>query len=153
MSHVPHMKEKTLRYKGHAEKIKLLKEMGLFSENSRSLNNITYRPIDLTADLLKENWLLLDEEEEFTVMRIICQNQDKKIQIDLYDEYNTNTHISSMARTTGYTCTAGANLILQNIFQDTGVFPPELIGKKLTCYDFIIQYLEERNVILKTENI
>ena len=149
MSHVPHMKEKTLRYKGHAAKIKLLKDMGLFSEDERSLNNINYRPIDFTADLLKENWLLLEKEEEFTVMRIICQNQDKKIQIDLYDEYNTNTHITSMARTTGYTCTAGANLILQNILQDIGVFPPEMIGKKLICYDFIINYLKERNVNLK----
>ena len=149
MSHVPFMKEKTLRYKGHAEKIKLLKDMGLFNENKRSVNNVIYRPIDITADLLKENCLLSEEEEEFTVMRIICKNQNKKIQIDLYDEYDKKTKITSMARTTGYTCAAGANLILKNMFQSVGIFPPELIGRESLCYDFIINYLDQRNVNLK----
>ena len=56
-----------------------------------------------------------------------------------------------MARTTGYTCTAGANLVLKNIFNNIGVFPPEIIGKNLSCYEFIIKYLQERNVNLKTK--
>ena len=152
MAHVPHMKEKTLRYKGHANTIQLLKDIGLFSLNERSINNIKYRPIDFTSDILKENWFLSENEEEFTVMRIICQNQDKKIQIDLYDEFDKKTNITSMARTTGYTCTAGANLILKNIFNNHGVFPPELIGKIRTCYDFILSYINERNINLKIKN-
>tara|TARA_B100001250_G_scaffold410521_1_gene437130 strand:- start:6948 stop:8063 length:1116 start_codon:yes stop_codon:yes gene_type:complete len=149
MSHVPYMKEKTLRYKGHAQKINLLKDIGLFSDNERSINNIKYRPIDITSDILKENWCLSKDEEEFTVMRVICQNQIKKIQIDLYDKYDKQTNITSMARTTGYTCTAGANLILKNIFHDVGVFPPELIGKKLICHNFILDYIKQRNINLK----
>tara|TARA_Y100001968_G_C19381887_1_gene730760 strand:- start:439 stop:1554 length:1116 start_codon:yes stop_codon:yes gene_type:complete len=149
MSHVPYMKEKTLRYKGHSKKIKLLKDIGLFSYNERSINNIKYRPIDFTSDILKENWRLSEYEEEFTVMRIICQNQNKKIQIDLYDEYNQQTKITSMARTTGYTCTAGANLVLKNMFNDVGVFPPELIGRKRICHDFILNYIKERDINLK----
>ena len=89
----------------------------------------------------------------FTVMKIIIENDDKKIQIDLYDEYDKKTKITSMARTTGYTCTAGVNLILENLFSKKGVFPPELIGKEKACYNFVIKYLQERNIYLKTQDL
>ena len=47
MSHVPNMKEKTLRYPGHAKKIQLLKDIGLFSEKTKSLNDYNFKPIDI----------------------------------------------------------------------------------------------------------
>ena len=150
MSHIPSMKEKTLRYPGHAKKIQLLKEIGFFSEKTKKINNNSYKPIQVTADILKENWLLKDNEEEFTVMRIIVKNNNTTIKIDLYDEYDQNTQITSMARTTGYTCTSGANLILKNLFNQHGIFPPELIGKEQKCYEYIIKYLKERGINLKT---
>ena len=152
MCHVPNMKEKTLRYPGHAKKIQILKDMGLFNDKERTLKNINYKPIDIAADLLKEDWFLNKEEEEFTVMRIILENKQKKIEINLYDEYDKKTHITSMARTTGYTCTAGANIILKGIFNKSGIFPPELIGKETQCYNFILAYLKERSINLKTKN-
>jgi len=52
-----------------------------------------------------------------------------------------------MSRTTGFTCTASANLIAKNLFKEKGVFPPELVGKYKECFDFVRNYLEERNVI------
>ena len=54
-----------------------------------------------------------------------------------------------MARTTGFTCTSGANLILKNLFNQKGVFPPEIIGQHKDCYEYIIKYLNLRNVNLK----
>ena len=153
MSHVPNMKEKTLRYPGHVEKIQLLKEIGFFHEEIRNLKNHNYKPIDITADILKEKWFLKEGEEEFTVMKIIMENKNKKIQIDLYDEYDKKTNTTSMARTTGYTCTAGVNLILEKLFSRKGIFPPELIGKEKVCYNFIINYLKERNINLKTRDL
>ena len=51
-----------------------------------------------------------------------------------------------MARTTGYTCTAVVNLLTQSLFNEKGVFPPELVGKHKNCFDFIIEYLKERKV-------
>ena len=90
-----------------------------------------------------------ENEEEFTVMKIIINIKSEKIEIDLYDEYDKKTNITSMARTTGYTCTAGVNLILNDLFLDKGVFPPEMIGRKIKCYDFIINYLKERNISLQ----
>ena len=150
MSHVPYMKEKTLRYPGHAKKIQFLKDGGFFSYNEKIINGVNYHPIEITADILKENWFLKENEEEFTVMRIILENKNQNITIDLYDEYDKHTNITSMARTTGYTCTAGANLLTNNLFKNKGVFPPELIGKDIKCYEFIIKYLNQRNIHLNT---
>ena len=140
MSHVPNMKEKTLRYPGHAKKILELKNQGLFNDEI----------IESTAEKLKKSWLLKENDEEFTVMRIIVKNSTKKIQIDLYDEYHQNTKITSMARTTGYTCTAAVNMLIEKQFHNTGVFPPELIGKETDCYHYIINYLKEREIHLTT---
>ncbi len=151
MSHVPNMIEKTLRYPGHVQKIQLLKDIGFFDQKIRTVNNQNYTPLEITADILKEKWFLKDKEEEFTVMRIIMNDKNKKVQIDLYDEYDHSTDTTSMARTTGYTCTAGVNLVINNLFTDYGIFPPEIIGQKHECYNFIIQYLEERNIILETK--
>ena len=73
----------------------------------------------------------------------------KTIIYDLYDEYDKQSKISSMARTTGYTCTAALNLLINNLFNEKGVSPPELIGKHEQCFTFILNYLKERNVIYK----
>jgi saccharopine dehydrogenase-like NADP-dependent oxidoreductase len=67
----------------------------------------------------------------------------------LYDEYDTATQTASMSRTTAYTCTAAVNLLAQKLFEEKGVFPPELVGKHKICFDFILQYLADRNVIYK----
>jgi saccharopine dehydrogenase-like NADP-dependent oxidoreductase len=69
-----------------------------------------------------------------------------KVVYNLYDEYCHKTNTSSMARTTGYTATAAVHLILNNLFNEKGVFPPELVGKHENCFNFIFDYLKERNV-------
>ena len=78
-------------------------------------------------------------------------NKKKTVEYNLLDHYDPETKNSSMARTTGYTCTAAVNLIAENLFNEKGVFPPELVGKHKTCFDFVLKYLVERRVILKSK--
>jgi lysine 6-dehydrogenase len=84
-------------------------------------------------------------------MRIIIKgtagNKKKEIIYNLFDRYNEKTKTSSMARTTGYTCTAAVNLILEGKFNRKGICPPEYFGEDKSCFDFIISYLKEREVI------
>jgi saccharopine dehydrogenase-like NADP-dependent oxidoreductase len=100
---------------------------------------------------LFNEWKLGLEEEELTVMRVTLMGskdgEPEIIEWNLLDYYDNETKISSMARTTGYTCTAAVNLISQNFFTEKGVFPPELIGKYKNCFDFVLGYLKERKVI------
>ena len=51
-----------------------------------------------------------------------------------------------MARTTGYACAATARLITDGLFKEKGVFPPELVGDKKGCFDFVMNYLKQRGV-------
>ncbi|WP_372745906.1 saccharopine dehydrogenase family protein [Lutibacter sp.] len=151
MPHILNMKEKTLRYPGHVEYIKVLKASGFFNSEPIKVNGKKVIPLDISSAILFNEWKLEDNEEEITVMRISLNGFDetgkfKKIVYNLYDEYCTKTHTSSMARTTGYTATAAVHLILNNLFNEKGVFPPELVGKHENCFNFIFNYLKERNV-------
>ena len=152
MPHIKDMKEKTLRYPGHVEYIRVLKDSGFFSEEVSNEYNIS--PLDFTSKILFKEWKLGDFEEEITVMRVTLVGKNKngekeQIIYDLYDEYCKETNISSMARTTGYTATAAVNLFLDGLFNQKGVFPPELVGKVDGCYDYFMKYLKDRNINYK----
>jgi saccharopine dehydrogenase-like NADP-dependent oxidoreductase len=154
MPHIPNMKEKTLRYPGHVEFIQVLKESGFFDEKSIEIKGIPISPLEFTSKILFNEWKLGETEEELTVMKISIKgvNTDGKTEeviYSLYDGYNDATQTSSMARTTGYTATAAVNLIIENLFNEKGVFPPEFIGKQKACFEFILNYLKERDVIYK----
>lgn len=149
MPHIPFMKEKTLRYPGHVEYIKVLKESGFFSTEKMEVNGVQISPLDFTSKLLISEWKLGDTEEEFTVMRVTVRNETETVVYDLYDEYDPATQTSSMARTTGYTATAAAQMMLDGLFSEKGVFPPELLGKYEGCFEYVWKYLEERGVIYR----
>ena len=146
MNHIPDMKEKTLRYPGHIDLIIALKQAGFFDTTPLRIDEVDISPLEFTSKLLVNQWKLGPEEEEFTVMKVIIRAKDKTIEYNLFDRYDAATKTSSMARTTGYTCTAAVNLIAKKLFNEKGVFPPELIGNNKKCFDFVMNYLKERNV-------
>ncbi len=154
MPHIPNMKEKTLRFPGHVEYVKVLKESGFFEEDKISVGGIEVSPLEFTSKILFNEWKLEEEEHEFTIMRITVRGENsigkiEEIVYNLYDEYCQETITSSMSRTTGYTATAAANLFLDGLFNEKGVFPPELVGKHEGCFNYFIKYLEARNVYYK----
>ena len=152
MPHIKNMKEKTLRYPGHVEYIKVLKESGFFNEKTININGLEVSPIDFTSKILFNEWKLGETENELTVMRVTVKGENKKgaieeITYNLLDTYCEETKTSSMARCTGYTAAAAANLFLEGVFKEKGVFPPELVGKYEVCFHYFLNYLAQRNVI------
>ena len=138
MGHIPDMKEKTLRYPGHIDLIIALQQSGFFDTTPLIVNGNMISPLDFTSKLLVSEWKLGETEEEFTVMKVIVKGEGKIITYDLYDQYDPLTQTSSMARTTGYTCTAAVNLMVNGKFTGKGVFPPELIGNRKECFDYVL---------------
>ena len=141
MSHVANMKEKTLRYPGHADMIKFLFNTGLLNGN---------------LDILFEKWQLGPDDEDFTYMKIITEGLYKgehvKRTYTVYDQYDKENKIHSMSRTTGYTCTAVVNAIADSILDRKGIVPPEDIGSHSESFDYVIDYLKSRNVIIDIQN-
>lgn len=153
MGHIPNMKEKTLRYPGHIDLMKGLIKAGFLSNTPINFKGQQISPMQFTSTLLFNQWKLGETDAEFTLMQIKISDAEKTICYDLYDEYDETTQTSSMSRTTGYTCTAAVNMLIEKLFTEKGVFPPELIGKDEACFNFILNYLKERNIhYRKTES-
>jgi len=144
---IPDMTEKTCRYPGHRQLILALKQAGFFSESALTLSGRPIRPIDFTAEILRKAWSLDPEEPEFTVMRLILVG-DEELRYDLYDSRDERSGLSSMARTTGFTCTAVARRLLAGEIKLKGICAPERLGEDETCFNNIISDLEQRGVRL-----
>jgi saccharopine dehydrogenase-like NADP-dependent oxidoreductase len=148
MTHVPNMIEKTLRYPGCVEYLKVLRNSGFFSYEEVEINGTMMRPVDMTAKLLFRKWEMKKGDKDFTVMRIILKGledgKEVSYQYNLLDRFDNNT--ISMARTTGFTCTAVANLVVNREYERVGISPPEYLGK---YFEFVKNYLEERGVKYK----
>ncbi len=153
MKNIPDMIEKTLRYPGSIEYLRVLRESGFFSYKAIEVNGNKTRPIDLTSKLLFSQWKLKPGEEDFTIMRITIKGSEngvpKTYVYDLFDHFDRENQIISMARTTGYTCTAVANLLLDGGFNTPGVSAPEMLGAGSGNLSYILRYLGERRVIYK----
>lgn len=212
---IPNMIEKTLRYPGCIEYLRVLREAGFFSYDEIDVNGTGVRPIDLTARLLFPQWELKPGEEDFTVMRIIIEGTGRngnssgieairgiegsasggdgksglwdmetireeqrarrlpgegaepamgsgneksavaseeipgnatKYVWELFDRYDRETGTISMARTTGYTCTAAVHLVAGKQFDRKGICPPEFLGENEKNFRFILQHLKQRGV-------
>jgi len=150
MKHIPNMIEKTLRYPGTINYLKALRELGYFSYEAIKVNGTMVRPIDLTAKLLFPLWKLDKGEEEYTIMRVTISGSEKNkpvnFQYDLYDHYSAETETLSMARTTGYTCSGVAVMMLKGMIGTKGVLAPEHIGGNTSNFHYLMNYLEERAV-------
>ena len=150
MKNIPDMIEKTLRYPGCIEYLRVLRESGFFSYDEIEVNGTKVRPIDVTSKLLFPKWKLKEGEEDFTIMRIVIDGIEngnpKKYTYNLLDRFDRETKTISMAKTTGYTCTAVANLLLDEGFKTEGVSAPETVGESPGSLSYVLKYLEERGV-------
>ncbi len=153
MPTIPNMIEKTLRYPGCVEYLRVLRDTGFFSHEEIEVKGVKIKPVDMTAKLLFPKWKLKPGEEEFTVMRIRIKGEEngspKSYEYNLLDRTDLTTQTLSMARTTGYTCTAVVNLVIEGVYSRKGISPPEYLGEQSAHFDFIVKYLKDRGVIYR----
>ena len=162
----PDMIEKTMRYPGHAERMRMLRETGFFSETPIDVDGVSVRPIDVATRLLFPMWQMGEGDEDITIMRIVVEGLGPKglgpkglgpddrgaegnvrTTYDLVDRYDRATGTTAMARTTGYTATTAVRMLAAGLWSEAGVIPPERLGQNAACTDFILAGLRERNVV------
>jgi lysine 6-dehydrogenase len=146
----PDMIEKTLRYPGSIEYLRVLRDSGFFSKDEVDIKGQLIRPLDLTAHLLMKQWELKPGDREFTVMKVEIEGTEngsfRKYCYTLHDEGDAQSGVSSMARTTGYTCTAIVHLISGGHTLSAGCHPPEILGMQNGALEYILQYQKERGI-------
>ena len=157
MPDISHMVEKTLRYPGSMEFMKMLQHTGFFSEKPVKAGDTIIKPVDLSAALLLPQWKLEEGEDEFTIMKVSMEieknGSNHLIEYTLFDRYDAETNTSSMARTTGYSCTAAIKLVLEDTYANAGINPPELVGAHPQCLEGLLNHLRERNVMYTKSEI
>lgn len=154
---IPNMIEKTLRYPGHIELMKVFRDTGFFGDEEIEINNNKIKPVDLTTKLLFEQWKPQMDEDEFTMLRIEINGKEgdekKKYVYEIFDQYDKENRTTSMARTTGFTCTAVARLLLEGNLKNKGILPPEYIGAIPGYKDKVLKMLKQKNINIRlTEN-
>jgi lysine 6-dehydrogenase len=151
-SGTPTLVERTLRYPGYVERVRLLRESGFFSTAPVDVGGVVVRPVDVAVRVLSDAWKLHPGEEDLTVMRVEVVGADQRGRVrhvyDLFDRYDVETNTSSMARTTGYTCTALVEWLASGHPARPGIVPPEVLATEEGCLDFVLAHLAARGVRL-----
>jgi saccharopine dehydrogenase-like NADP-dependent oxidoreductase len=126
------MKEKTLRYPGHAKKMDVLREAGFFDDAAIELRSGTsVVPRELTSRLLSRAWRLADDAE-FTYLKVVVTGRKLgktlRTTFELLDKTHRATGTTSMARTAAFPCAVIARMLARGEYRDPGVRPLEMLA-------------------------
>lgn len=146
----PNMKEKTMRYPGHVALMKALRETGFFSKEPMDIRGTRISPLEFTAGILFPAWQMAEGEQDLSVMRVIIRGRKEGRTVthtwDLLDRYDTERGVTSMARTTGYTCAVAARLVAEGSYRHPGISPPEYLGARADIYKALMAGLTARRI-------
>lgn len=144
------MVEKTLRWPGHADKVRALAESGFFDEDPIEAGGVPVSPRAVSEALLSRAWARPDGEEEVSILLVEVEGtrggRRERIAWDLVDRTDPETGTTSMARTTGYPAAAVARLLASGAWDRPGVHPPEVLGRDAAVAGTILDELGRRGV-------
>lgn len=144
------LEEKTLRYPGHADKMRMLRETGFFGREPIDVRGVPVSPRDLTERLLFEAWRRRPEEEEFVFLRVVCEGvsgaKGQRLTFELFDRTDAATGDTAMARTTGFPCAIAVRMLVDGTFREPGIHPPEFLGRDPKVHEILRAELEKRGV-------
>lgn len=148
---VPFMKEKTLRYPGHYELMRVLRSIGLFSKEPVEIGGNAVVPLEVISRLMFPMWTYKPGEEDLTVMRVVTRGmrggRSVRVCWDLLDFFHRPTGATSMSRTTALPCTAMARLIASGRLRRPGVLAPEQLGSDAGIVEAILAELRAREIV------
>ena len=146
--------EKTLRYPGHVEKVKLLRELGFFSEDPVMVRNSEVKPKMVSARVLERS-LTMPDVGDLLAMRVEVSGMKDEERLGfsyrVLEYYDHEKDVSAMARTTAYTASIVAGLLVRGDIQDKGVVPMEKLGANHNLVDKVVSELGKRGVEVEEE--
>ena len=146
----PTMIEKTMRYPGHRALMEVFREGGFFGTDAIKVGAQSVVPRELTSKLMFDSWQLAPGEEDFTALRVVVEGKVRgtshQITYNLLDRYDNQTQTTSMARTTGYTASEVARLVLSGELKGEGILYPEDLVKIPGVFETLLERLSIRGV-------
>ncbi len=146
---VGEMWEKTLRYPGHAEKVKLLRALGFFDGEPIVVDDVKVSPRKVTAKLF-ERKLRMPKVKDLVALKVevfgVKKGERARYAYHLLDFYDEKSGVTAMARTTAYPASITAQLMLKGVLKVKGVVPPEKLGMNNEFFSLFLDELKNRGV-------
>ena len=143
--------QKTVRWPGYSEKITLLRELGLLSEEPLDVDGVSVIPKHVVDAVLYPSVKMAPEDRDITTLRVtVIGEKDGRPatrSAELVDRYDERTGFTSMARTTAFTAAIAARMAARGDLPHPGgpfVTPEQAIyGDR---YHMMVDELERMDV-------
>lgn len=148
---VTNMWEKTLRYPGHREKIKVLRDLGFLSNSPITIDGNRIIPRSITQHLLRKALTRPDIQDILTMhikMHGHRGQQQQHYSCYLQTRYDESQGVTAMAQATAYTASIIVQLVANGDIRLRGVVPPEQLGMRKPIFEKIMIALKERHINL-----
>ncbi|MBU7046989.1 MAG: hypothetical protein HXS54_11200, partial [Theionarchaea archaeon] len=154
---------KTIRYKGFTDKLHMLIDLGIISEDTIVYQGHKIVPLDFFQELTYPKVRFDPEagDRDITVLRVRVRGRKNgsfvSVMYEMVDFYNEKEKITSMARTTGYTAAIIARMLARGDISQKGIqWPVRIIKGNL--FKELMSCLRERGIevtetISKTEKL
>jgi len=148
---IPTMEYKTLRYPGHAEIMRAIRELGLIDLDPVRVGENEVVPRDLFIAAV-EPILKNPEGQDLVALRVEVegksQGEERKIIYELLDFYDEENQISAMERTTGFSLSITGQMQVDGTISKTGAGTPD----RYVPADPYIGALAQRGVQIRKRN-
>lgn len=145
---IPTMEYKTLRYPGHAEIMRAIRELGLLSLDPIEVGEQEVVPRDLFIAAVEPR-LKRPEGRDLVALRVEVEGtrdgQPRRIIYDLLDFFDEENQISAMERTTGYSLSITGQMQVDGTIEEVGARTPD----RCVPADAYIRALAERGVEIR----
>jgi len=144
--------EKTLRYPGHVEKVKLLRELGFFGEEPVTVLGVEVMPKLVSARIFEKS-LTMPEIGDLLAMMIevsgVKDGEKKGFRYHVLEYQDHESGVSAMARTTAYTASIVAGILVDGEIRMKGVIPMERLGGDHRFVEKVFKEHGKRDIEIK----
>jgi lysine 6-dehydrogenase len=147
--------EKTLRYQGHAQFIRGLYDLGMFSSEKRKINGVEISPRAVTSSLFLEKFA--GDDPDLTVMRVEAHKAGKRsllgkpkepgvvMSFTIVDKFDPKTGMTSMMRTTAWPAAVVVEMLADGVIEKRGA----VLQERDVPADAFLQAMANRGVEIR----
>ncbi len=138
---VPNMAEYSVRWPGHIEQVKLIRDLGLISKEEMELNGCRVKPIEVVAEVI--NRKLTDDPRDKVLSMVIGRKDGKKVVYINIQYYDEEKGLTAMQQTTGFNLSRFTMMALNgDLIREVGLNYPEEYGLN---EEYFRKYVEHMN--------
>lgn len=147
--------QKTIRWPGYAERITMLKDMGMLSSLPIDVRGTMVAPKDVLDAVLYPHVRLREGEGDITLFRVdVVGRIGERIvrrRVDMVDRIDRNLGFTSMARTTAFTGAIIARMIARGDVKGTGAVTSELVVTGGLFEQLVVELAHQGVVFIVTD--